>query len=218
VFTYQHPFIMKNKTVLFQLKLFLLLVAIISCGDKKSNDISYNVPHVISVVEENKAYRSPQLTGQEFTEAIKRYGLKTIINLRGERPKKSWYIEEKKAVESAGIAHINIKMKPSRLPHRKDLLKLLDAFKSAKRPILIHCVAGADRAGEASALYQMIYMGKSREEALQMLTAKYHHNPQATPAKSYFIREVWQGEEWAYNKYDPCVQKYKYYKQDRYCD
>jgi len=218
MFTYQHPFIMKNKTLLFQLKLFLLLVAIISCSDKESHDISYSVPHVISVIEENKAYRSPQLTGKEFSEAIQRLGIKTIINLQGERPEESWYVEEKKAAESAGIALVNIRMKPSRLPHRKDLLKLLDTFKSAKRPILIHCAAGADRAGEASALYQMIYMGKSREEALQMLTAKYYHNPQVTPAKRYFIREVWQDEEWAYNKYDPCVQKYKYYNQDRYCD
>jgi protein tyrosine/serine phosphatase len=87
-----------------------------------------NVPHVISVIEENKAYRSPRLTGKEFSEAIQRLGIKTIINLQGERPEESWYVEEKKATESAGIALVNIRMKPSRLPHRKDLLKLLDTF------------------------------------------------------------------------------------------
>jgi protein tyrosine/serine phosphatase len=202
----------------FQLMLFLILLVFNACGEKEVHDISSGVPHVISVIEENKAYRSPQLTGQEFTEAIKRYGFKTIINLRGEKPEKSWYREEKKAVESAGIAHINIRMHPSRFPHRKDLLKLLDTFKTAQRPILIHCKAGADRTGEASAIYQMIYMGKSSGEALNMLAVTYYHDSTILPAKRYFIKNVWQGQQWAYSTYDPCVPDYKYYDQDRYCD
>lgn len=202
----------------YQLMLLLVFLVFNSCGEKEDHDISYNVPRVISIIEENKAYRSPQLTGQEFTEAIKRYGFKTIINLRGEKSEKTWYIEEKKAVESAGIAHINIRMSPSRFPHRKDLLKLLDTFKTAQRPILIHCRRGADRTGEASAIYQMIYMGKSREDALNMLTLKYCHDSTNFPNKRYFIKNVWQGQQWAYSTYDPCVQNYKYYDQNRYCD
>ena len=75
--------------------LFLILLVFNACGEKEVHDISYNVPHVISVIEENKAYRSPQLTCQEFTEAIKRYGFKTIINLRG-KSLKGVGIEKKK--------------------------------------------------------------------------------------------------------------------------
>ena len=204
----------KNK---FQLMLLLIFLVFNSCSEKEVDDIPYNIPHVISVIEENKAYRSPQLTSQELTEAIERYRLKTIINLRGEKSKESWFREEKRAVESAGIALINIRMKPERLPHRKDLLKLLDTFKTANRPMLIHCGLGADRTGEASAIYQMIYMGKSREEALDMLTLKYYHVSTNFPAKRYFIKNVWQGQQWAYSTYDPCIQDYKYYDRNRYC-
>lgn len=165
-------------------------------------------------VHKDNLYRSAQLSGSEFREKIETHGIRTVINLRG-KSDSSWWQEESEVMREMGVEHINIKMSAQRLPDRDDLITLLDAYKNAERPILIHCHGGADRTGEASALYKMLYMGADKKEALDMLKIKYFHIAKRFPAKRYFVRDVWQGESWAYNEYDPCVQEYKHYNPER---
>lgn len=161
-------------------------------------------------IDPGKYYRSGQLTGKEFEELIKKRGIKTIINLRGPSTD-YWYQDELATANRFGVTHIDIAMSAKRLPHRKDLIKLLESFETAERPILVHCQGGADRTGEATAIYQMLYMGKTKSEALKMLTVKYFHIEQKMPAKRYFISEIWKGADWTYNEYDPCSGGFKYY-------
>ena len=52
--------------------------------------------------------------------------------------------------------------------------KLINIVKNAKKPILIHCKAGADRTGLVSALYLYSIGDKN---ALKMLSLKYGHFP-----------------------------------------
>ena len=161
-------------------------------------------------VDEGKFYRSAQLSGDEFEAAIQHLGIKTIINLRGESPKQ-WYQDEIEVARRHNVKHISIRMSAKRLPHRQDLIKLLDAYRDAERPILIHCQAGADRTGEAAFLYQVLYQNKTEEEALKMQSPRYFHFEMKYPAKKYFTRDLWEGEEWARNFYDPCAQDYEHY-------
>lgn len=161
-------------------------------------------------VDEGQLYRSPQPTAEDIDRAAE-LGVKTVINLRGANPGKPWYDEEKAATTRHNMLQIDIGMSAGRLPHRDDLIKLLDALAEAPRPILIHCMAGVDRTGEAAAIYQMLYMGKTKEEALEMLSGKFGHFESNMPAKIYFIRDLWQGEKWAREEYDPCSGEYRYY-------
>jgi len=165
----------------------------------------------IHEVDRGRFYRSAQLDKKEFTRYIQQYGIRTIINLRGPQPEDSWYQEEKAVAKKFQVEHYDISMRAKEIPHRENLIKLLDLYKNAPRPILVHCQGGADRSGEAAALYQMLYNNKSREEALKMLTFRYYHIRKAMPAKRYFIKHVWQGEDWAYQSYNPCQGQYKYY-------
>jgi protein tyrosine phosphatase (PTP) superfamily phosphohydrolase (DUF442 family) len=167
-------------------------------------------------VDPGKLYRSAQLSGEELDNAIHTLGIRTVINLRGEDKGSDWYETEVKVTTQDSVKLVSIPMSAKRLPHRKDLIALLDAFEKSERPILVHCQAGADRTGEASAIYEMEYMGKSREEALQMLTLKYDHLELAAPAKRYFIG-IYGGRDWAYHGYDPCVQNYRYYDKQQFC-
>jgi len=162
-------------------------------------------------IDAGKYFRSAQLDAGGFRSAIGRYGIKTIINLRGARPGEDWYDGERAVASELQVLQIDIPMSSRRLPHKRDLILLLDAFKNAPRPLLVHCLIGADRTGEASAIYEMIYMGKSKEDSLKMLAPEFFHSPEITPAKSYFIRELWQGEAWARTQYNPCSGQYKYY-------
>ncbi|WP_413295199.1 tyrosine-protein phosphatase [Bdellovibrio sp. HCB185ZH] len=169
-------------------------------------------------VDKGNLYRSAQLDPLEFKRYIKKYKIQSIINLRGAEPLSLWWQQELAVSKQFGVIHYDIPMTAEEIPHRKNLLKLLDLLNMAPRPILIHCQGGADRSGEASAIYQMVYQGKSKEEALKQLTFKYHHVEKFKPAKRYFIEKVWQGEEWAFANYDPCNANYKYYnKKNVYC-
>lgn len=162
-------------------------------------------------VDSGALYRSPQPNEEQLEKAISEYGIKTIINLRGENPDEKWFQKEKKVADKHGVLLVNISMSARSLPHRSNLIKLLDTFRDAPKPILVHCKAGVDRTGEASALYQMIYMQYSKEEALKMLSPQWAHFEKNMPAKKYFVRDVWQGEEWARAHYYPCTANYKYY-------
>lgn len=160
-------------------------------------------------IDRGKFYRSEQLNMKDFEKYLKKFGFKTIINLRG--PNFKEYEAQKNMAIQSGAEYVTLGMSAKRLPHREDLVTLLDAFENGQRPIYVHCKGGADRTGEASALYQMLYMGKTVKEALKMLTTKYLHFRMFYPAKSYFVRQLWQGIDWALNEYDPCSGAYKYY-------
>ncbi len=162
-------------------------------------------------------YRSAQLTKTQLSETINKHGIKTVINLRGAHVGEDWYDNEAAVAKSKGVELIDIGMSASRLPHRQDLIKLLDAFHQAPRPLLVHCQAGADRTGEATAIYLMEFKGKSKNEALKMLTVKYHHLEVAKPAKRYFIDKIYEDETWVRSTYDPCAADYKYYDKPKYC-
>jgi len=162
-------------------------------------------------VDPGKVYRAPQPEGDALEKAVKEYGIKTVLNLRGDKPNDGWYQKEKDAAARLGVDLIDIPMSAKTIPSKKSLVLLLDSFKNARYPILIHCKAGVDRTGEAAALYQMLYMGKSLKQALNMLSTKFYHLPTFMPAKTYFVKKVWKGEDWARNEYNPCSGQYKYY-------
>jgi protein tyrosine/serine phosphatase len=190
------------------LKIPLSLLTLLFVSDTFASDILG--PNFYEI-DPGRYYRSAQLSAKEFDLYIKKHKIRTIINLRGAEPTERWYREELTVSEKHGVEHFDIPMLAEALPHKENLIRLLDLFKNAPRPILVHCQGGADRTGEASALYQMLYMGKTEEQALKMLTFKYHHLAFRKPAKRYFIKDLWQGEDWAYNHYDPCEGKFKYY-------
>lgn len=174
----------------------------------------------IHTVDKGKLYRSAQLSYNQFARTIEKYNIKTIINLRGESPKKDWYRDEIQVSKKYGVQHFDIGMSARRIPHAKDLRKLLELFETAPKPILIHCAGGADRTGEASALYRMIYFKESSKKAIKKeLKLTRGHIESRFPAKKYFVKHVWKGRKWAMNRYNPCGKgmRYKHYDKKRYC-
>lgn len=128
-------------------------------------------------VTSGEAYRSAQLDKDKLEYYIKKYNLKTILNLRGRSIDEKWYKEEISVSEKYQVMHYDIALSSSNEPTRKDVQELIEIFKSAPRPILIHCRAGADRSGLVSAMWKVIVDGESKSAAGKQLTSWYGHIP-----------------------------------------
>ncbi len=199
------------------LSIVFLCLLLTSCATIKHLLYTYD-PLNFHIVKDEVMYRSAQPTWHDVRDIAEEYKIKSIINLRGARPGQAWYDEEVAISRELGLELVDIRMSASRLPHRDDLLRLLDAFKNLPRPILIHCKAGADRTGEAVTLFAMEHLKWSKRKAAGQLHPYFGHVPDLFPAKTYFVREVvYKGEEWARESYDPCIQDYQYYDKGSYC-
>jgi protein tyrosine/serine phosphatase len=110
-------------------------------------------------------YRSAQILPWRLKKIIKKYGIKTVINLRGK--KNYLYKKEKEICEKMGVEYIEISISSRTLPTIEEMEKLKKILlDKSKRPILFHCKAGADRTGFVATFYHIIN-GKSPKEAIK---------------------------------------------------
>ena len=93
-------------------------------------------------------------------------------------------------------------MRARKLPKKEQIIQLLNIYDKAPKPILIHCQWGANRTGEAAALWKIYKQGESKEKALDQLSLKYGHIKSKNSAKDFFI-SIWQGRKWLEKQYDP---------------
>ena len=118
--------------------------------------------HTIST---GKAYRSAQLDRDELERYIAKYDIRSVINLRGGNTDESWYEEEINTCRKMGVSHFDLGLSAQKAPSSKKIAALLVLFATAPRPVLIHCKGGADRAGLAAALWQMVVYGEPKSIA-----------------------------------------------------
>jgi protein tyrosine/serine phosphatase len=162
-----------------------------------------DLPANFHTVADGAAYRSAQPSGDQLEAIFQRYGVKTVINLRGVDSDADWWKEERDACENNGVALVNIGMNPKSLPSREDLLALFDTFQSAAGPILIHCKAGADRTGAAATIWRMVVAGDPKEQAKSELSFAYLHLSSATPHMDFLVDIFQADRNWILNDYDP---------------
>jgi protein tyrosine/serine phosphatase len=92
-------------------------------------------------------YRSAQPSAAEIKQYYPKYGIRTIVNLRGENDGARWYAAEVDEARRLGITLIDFKMSAGRQLTQDRAAKLIDTLKHAEKPLLIHCRGGADRSG-----------------------------------------------------------------------
>ncbi|NLR95923.1 dual specificity protein phosphatase family protein [Rhizobium sp. P38BS-XIX] len=122
-------------------------------------------------------YRSSQPSGAMIAELQKQYGIKTIINLRGDNTGRHWYDKEITEAKHLDINHIDFRMSSNKELTQEQAAELVAIMRDAPKPLLIHCQAGADRTGLASALY-VAAIAKSGEAAAEdQMSIFYGHLP-----------------------------------------
>ena len=153
-------------------------------------------------VQKGALYRSAQLSGEALDGYIKKYGIKTIINLRGAHSDQQWWLNEKTVADANHVALFNMPTSAATLTSKKNIAAILNVFDTAPRPILVHCRAGVDRTGEVAALWVLDQQKKSTADALGQLSVWHKHNALMYPAKDFLIK-IWKGREWFTKEYDP---------------
>ncbi len=120
-------------------------------------------------------YRCSQPSPGQIRRYHEKYGIRTIINLRGADNTRRYALEAETCRE-LGIRLIDFKGILSRSAPYPEVLQSAKAmFDEIAYPALIHCKSGADRAGFAAALYRMFRLGHDIPAATQELAWYYGH-------------------------------------------
>lgn len=179
------------------------LLAFLFLGSVMAYTSIFRISKNFYEIDPHKFYRSAQLTPKELEATVKQYGIKTVISLRG-LPQPIFGGESEVALlDRLGVAFQKYDLSTDYYPKKADLVSIVEAFKTAPKPILIHCRTGADRTGMISALYQIEEMGFQKSKALKQLSFKYWHVRQFHPAMTSFVN-LYQGAKWVSESYDPC--------------
>jgi protein tyrosine/serine phosphatase len=102
-------------------------------------------------------------------------------------------------------------------PKTEELKGYLQILKNAEFPVLVHCRTGADRTGEATAMYAIDFMHMPKQEAIdKFLSFKYWHVQMFHPAKAEFVRQ-YPGLDQALADYELCSPQYRKYAEPGRC-
>ncbi len=126
-----------------------------------------------AVVAPGKLYRCNHPTPARLRAARRRFGLKTIINLRGHRACGSDALSRAEAAQ-LGLHHVDAPFESRGAPHKDRILRLATIFETVTYPAVMHCKSGADRTGLAAGLYVLLH-GGTAEQALRHLSWRHGH-------------------------------------------
>ena len=124
-----------------------------------------------------EAYRAAQPAPHDIRR-LARQGVRTVINLRGERDCGAYRLEQR-ACAAAGIEMINFKLLSRASPDKDTVKEAAKLLESIAYPMAMHCKSGADRVGLMSVLYAHLRAGQPMEIAKRQLSWRYGHFSEA---------------------------------------
>jgi protein tyrosine/serine phosphatase len=162
----------------------------------------------LAVVQPGRLYRCNHPTPLRLRRLVRRYGLKTLINLRGRTGSGSDALS-RDAARHLGLEFHDMAIESRGAPQRERILRLYGIYQTMLVPALVHCKSGADRAGLAAGLF-VLFQGGTAEDALRHLSLRYGHIRQARTGilDAFFLTYQRQGEgrksflDWVRDDYD----------------
>lgn len=148
----------------------------------------------VAVVAPGEVYRSAQPTPRLLARLQTEYGIRSVLNLRGENAGSDWYDAEVAASRDLGLTHIDFRMSAKQELTAAEADALLDVMEAAPKPLLVHCHSGADRTGLASALYVAAVKRWGEAAAEAHLSLLYGHVP-APFAKGWAMTTTFESME-----------------------
>jgi hypothetical protein len=157
----------------------------------------------LRAVEPGVFYRSGQMTAEGFEEAIRRYKIRTVINVQDDFPDPTlretvWggKVSESEMCRRLGVRYVALSpdLQPRTTPGGPRP-RVLDEFLAVMDredvyPALIHCKAGLHRTGVLCAVWRMEYQGWSNQMAFRELRAHGFGDRACTRANDYVRQYV----------------------------
>ena len=159
------------------------------------------------VVEEGRLYRSNHPLPFQLRAAVRRHGIRTLLNLRGHRESCGADMLSRREAALLGLVHADAPFESRGAPHRDRIERLAAMLPALPEPILIHCKSGADRTGLIAAIW-LLLQGRGPQEAARQLTCRHGHVSAArTGILDAFIAEYAKASpkpflEWLREDYD----------------
>jgi protein tyrosine phosphatase (PTP) superfamily phosphohydrolase (DUF442 family) len=180
------------------------LAVVIIVGPFVCYRAAYSYEKRLREVDPGRVYRSGQMTAAGLEEAVRRFGIRTVINVQDDVPDPDtdnsfWRpgtIKESDLCRRLGVRYVwiapdlvPVKDSPERRPQAIDeLLQVLDD--QTAYPVLIHCRAGLNRTGCLVAVYRMEYQGWPRMAAFQEMKDLGFGNSTCTASNQYVNQYV----------------------------
>ncbi len=151
----------------------------------------------------------------------KERGIKTVVNLRGDRPSGFLFLEEE-ACKKLGLEFVTFRAFSRDAPSKEILHGAKNLFETITYPAIMHCKSGADRAGLMATLYLFYCEGVPLDQAMEQLSFRYGHVKQGKTGvidyafQQYFEYADANGKslssipdffEWVDSHYDPKATK-----------
>ncbi len=155
-----------------------------------------------------RLYRANHPTPGRLARLGARYGLRTLINLRGHRRCGSDALS-RDAARRLGLQHIDMAFESRGAPHRERILRFHAIYRAMETPALMHCKSGADRAGLASGL-AILFEGGTAAQAMRQLSWRFGHFSRSPTGvlDAFFLHYQTMAEgrlpflEWVATEYD----------------
>lgn len=186
-------------------------------GDHGALRLLYDNTHEVAP---GKLWRTYQPSPKKLAQWKDR-GVKTVVNLRGDKPSGFYFLEEE-ACAQLGLELVTFRVFSRDAPSKEAIHSVKDLFSKLTYPAIIHCKSGADRAGLMATLYLYLHEGRPLREALSQLSFRYGHIKQGktgvidyTFEKFLAYAKAEQKDpnaldafyDWVDNVYDPAATK-----------
>lgn len=126
------------------------------------------------VVEPGRLYRSNHPLPWQLAAAQRRFGLRSVVNLRGHRLDCGSDALGRAQAGRLGLIHADAPFESRGAPHKDRILRLVDLLPTLPEPVLIHCKSGADRTGLIAGIW-LLLQGRPVAAALDQLHWRFGH-------------------------------------------
>jgi hypothetical protein len=148
--------------------LTLLLILIVGIG---ADAVYLVAEHNFHVVTAGQVYRSSRMSPEALTTVIQSHGIKSVLSLVGPS------LTESNAVRLANADYFDVSISDRHEVTEWQMDEIISILRTAPKPVLIHCKAGADRTGLAASLYHYAVEGEPADRAAAELTLFDGHLP-----------------------------------------
>jgi protein-tyrosine phosphatase len=164
--------------------LFALLVLGVAAPIAWNNGLRDQfIPRNFGVVEPGRLYRSGQISARLIEPTLRNNGIKSIVALADAGMKPADLAAEQRAAADLGIERKVFPLSgdgTGRVEQYAQALAAIDRSIRQGKPVLVHCVAGAQRSGGVIAAYHVLVEKRSPVEAYAEMH-RFGHDPHENP-------------------------------------